>query len=174
MVWHFPLAGLDAGQGEFFLLGSIINVFLLGSVTDVKWQCLRASPSDLLTPRYFFSINLIYLFYFYLFLPALGLRCCTRAFSSCGEQGLLFITVRGLLIALASLAAEHGLQARGLKQLWLAGFSSCGSQASVVVARGLQSTGSVVVAHRYSCAAACGIFPDQGPNPCPLHWQADS
>ena len=21
---------------------------------------------------------------------------------------------------------------------------------------------------------ACGIFPDQGPNPCPLHWQADS
>ena len=21
---------------------------------------------------------------------------------------------------------------------------------------------------------ACGIFPDQGLNPCPLHWQADS
>ena len=21
---------------------------------------------------------------------------------------------------------------------------------------------------------ACGIFPDQGSNPCPLHWQADS
>ena len=25
----------------------------------------------------------------YLFLVALGLRCCARAFSSCGEQGLL-------------------------------------------------------------------------------------
>ena len=25
-----------------------------------------------------------------------------------------------------------------------------------------------------SCSAACGIFPDQGSNPCPLHWQADS
>ena len=25
-----------------------------------------------------------------------------------------------------------------------------------------------------SCPAACGIFPDQGSNPCPLHWQADS
>ena len=34
--------------------------------------------------------------------------------------------------------------------------------------------GSVVVAHGPSCSAACGIFPDQGLNPCPLHWQADS
>ena len=34
--------------------------------------------------------------------------------------------------------------------------------------------GSVVVAHRPSCSAACGIFPDQGSNPCPLRWQADS
>ena len=43
----------------------------------------------------------------------------------------------------------------------------------------LQSTrsrraGSVAVAHRPSCSAACGIFSDQGSNPCPLHWQADS
>ena len=34
--------------------------------------------------------------------------------------------------------------------------------------------GSVVVAHGPSCSAACGIFPDQGSSPCPLHWQADS
>ena len=34
--------------------------------------------------------------------------------------------------------------------------------------------GSVVVAHGLSCSAACGIFPDQGSNLCPLHWQADS
>ena len=45
----------------------------------------------------------------YLFLAALGLRCCPRAFSSCGERGLLFIAVHGLLNAVASLAAEHGL-----------------------------------------------------------------
>ena len=25
-----------------------------------------------------------------------------------------------------------------------------------------------------SCSTACGIFPDQGSNPGPLHWQADS
>ena len=59
------------------------------------------------------------------------------------------------------------------------GFSCCrawalGVQASVVVARGLSNAGSVVVARGLSCSAACGIFPDQGSNPCPLHWQADS
>ena len=39
---------------------------------------------------------------------------------------------------------------------------------------GSRRTGSVVVAHGPGCSAACGIFPDQGSNPCPLHWQADS
>ena len=58
--------------------------------------------------KFFFFKNLFYLF-MYLFLAALGLRCCTQAFSSCGEQGLLFIVVCGLLIAVASLVAEHGL-----------------------------------------------------------------
>ena len=39
----------------------------------------------------------------------LGLCCCVRAFSSYGEWGLLFVVVRGLLIAAASLVAEHRL-----------------------------------------------------------------
>ena len=39
---------------------------------------------------------------------------------------------------------------------------------------GSRRAGSVVVAHGLSCSAACGIFPDQGSNPCLLHWQADS
>ena len=47
--------------------------------------------------------------FIYLFLAALGLRCCVRAFSSCGERGLLFVVVRGLLIVVASLVVEHGL-----------------------------------------------------------------
>ena len=53
----------------------------------------------------------IYIFskFIYLFLAALGLRCCAQAFSGCGERGLLFVAVRGLLIAVASLVAEHGL-----------------------------------------------------------------
>ena len=47
------------------------------------------------------------------------------------------------------------------------GFSGCG-------ARALGAWASVAVAHGLSCSAACGIFPDQGWNPCPLHWQVDS
>ena len=39
---------------------------------------------------------------------------------------------------------------------------------------GSRRAGSVVVAHRPSCSAACGIFSDQGSNPCSLHRQADS
>ena len=50
-----------------------------------------------------------YIYFLNLFLAVLGLRCCARAFSSCGEWGLLFIAVRGLLIAVASLVAEHRL-----------------------------------------------------------------
>ena len=49
-----------------------------------------------------------FIYLIYLLLAALGLRCCVRAFSSCGERGLLFVAVHGLLIAVASLVAEHG------------------------------------------------------------------
>ena len=109
-----------------------------------------------------------YKFYFLVFgfLAALGLRCCARTFSSCSERGLLFVMVRGLLIVVASVVAEHGLQAHGLQQLQHTG--------SVVVGCRLQSSGSVVVVHELSCSAACGILPDQESNPCPLHWQVDS
>ena len=58
---------------------------------------------------------------------------------SCGRQGLFF-AAHGLLVAMASLVAEHGL--------W--------------------SSGSVVVTYGPSCFAACGVFPDQGSNPWPL------
>ena len=52
---------------------------------------------------------LSFVYLFYLFLAALGLCCCAWAFSSCGERGLLFVAVHRLLIAVASLVAEHGL-----------------------------------------------------------------
>ena len=42
-------------------------------------------------------------------MAVLGLCCCAWAFSSCGKQGLLFVAVHGLLIAVASLVAEHRL-----------------------------------------------------------------
>ena len=59
------------------------------------------------------EIYFIYLFilntFIYLVLAVLGLHCCAQSFSSCGEWGLLFVVVRVLLIAVASLVAEHGL-----------------------------------------------------------------
>ena len=70
--------------------------------------------------KFFIFINLFILFY-YLFLAALGLRCCARAFSSCGEQGLLFIAVPGFSLWWLLL-----LRSTGSRRV---GFSSCGSQA---------------------------------------------
>ena len=57
---------------------------------------------------FLFCNKFIYLF-IYLFLAALGLRCCARAFSGCGERGLVFVAVHGLLIVVASLVVEDGL-----------------------------------------------------------------
>jgi len=79
---------------------------------------------------------------------ALGSLLCAQAFSGCGEQGLLFTVGLGLLTAVASLVVERGL--------WSSGSSS-------------GDTGAVL-----SCVGACGIFLDQGSNPCALLWQADS
>ena len=73
--------------------------------------------------------KLYFLFFFfdlfiYLFLAVLGLCFCARAFSSCGEWGPLFITVRRPLTVLVSLVAEHRLQTRRL--------SNCGSGAQLL------------------------------------------
>ena len=73
--------------------------------SDLPNKALKASKG----PDYFLFKKFIYLFYFYLFLATSGVCCCTQAFTSCGERGLLFVAVHGLLIVVASLVAEHGL-----------------------------------------------------------------
>ena len=89
-----------------------------------------------------------FLFFFVFFLMAvLGLRFCARAFSSCGRRGATLHR---------SARASHS---RGL--------SCCGAQAPDAQAQQLWLTGP-------AAPRACGIFPDQGSNPCPLHRQADS
>ena len=55
------------------------------------------------------TLEILAFYLFIYFLAALDLRCCVRAFSSCGERGLLFAAVHGLLVAVASLVAEHRL-----------------------------------------------------------------
>ena len=57
----------------------------------------------------------------------------------------------------------------GAQALEQASFSSC-----CMWARRLQNIGSVVMAQRPRCPAACGILPDQGSNRHPLHCRADS
>ena len=72
----------------------------------------------------------------------------------------VFVSVRGL-----SLVAANG----GHSSSRCAGLSL--SRPLLLRSTGSRRAGSVV---EPSCSAACGIFPDQGSNPCPLHWQADS
>ena len=75
----------------------------------------------------------------------------------------VFISVQGLSLVAAS-GGHSSSRCAGLSLSWLLLLRSTGSRRA----------GSVVVADGPSCSAACGIFPDQGSNPCPLHWQADS
>ena len=55
-------------------------------------------------------------------------------------------------------------------------FSSCSEQGLpfVVVRWLLVVVASLIAEHWFSCSTAYGIFPNQGSNLCPLHWQADS
>ena len=59
------------------------------------------------------------------------------------SRGYALVVIRGLLTVVASLAVEHRRN----------------------------STGSVAMAHGLGYCIVCGIFPDQGLNLCPLHWQ---
>ena len=80
-------------------------------------------------------------------MTALGLHCLTRPFSSCAEWGLF---------------SSYGAWASHC-----GGFSGGGAWA-------LGQQASVDAAHGLICPAARGIFPDQGLNLCPSHWQASS
>ena len=72
----------------------------------------------------------------------------------------LLLAVLGFAAAWAffSSRSERGFS---LRQLLL-----CGAHA---LGHGLNSRGAGL-----SCSVACGIFLDQGSNPCHLHWQVDS
>ena len=52
--------------------------------------------------------------------------------------------------------------------------SLSGTQSLPVAAHGLSIWRSQTLEHRLSCSTACGIFPNQGWNPCLLHGQMDS
>ena len=72
-------------------------------------QSLRSCARHPESGSAFYKFIYFYFILLFLFLAALGLCCCMRALSSCGERGLLFVAVRGFRIAVASLVVEHGL-----------------------------------------------------------------
>ena len=75
----------------------------------------------------------------------------------------VFVSVRGLSLVVAS-GGHSSSRCTGLSL----------SRPPLLRSTGSRRAGSVIVAHGPSRSAACVIFPDQGSNPCPLHWQADS
>ena len=75
----------------------------------------------------------------------------------------VFVSVRGLSLVAAS--GGHSSSRCGDLSL---------SRPLLLRSTGSRRAGSATVAHGPSRSAACGILPDQGSNPCPLHWQADS
>ena len=116
--------------------------------------CLGAGPAatslghsaPLCHPHSFFFFLIISTFNYYLFIYLFFVLCW------------VFVSVRGL-----PPAAARG----GHSSLRCAGLSL--SRPLPLRSTGSSRAGSVTVAHGPSCSAACGIFPDQGSNPCPLH-----
>ena len=115
-----------------------------------------------------------------------ALRACRSGIISCRKCFLLFSQEIFFFFFLAVLGLRF---VRGLSPVAASGGHSslrCGDRSSSRCAglslsrplplrgTGSRRAGSVIVAHGPSHSAARGIFPDQGSNPCPLHWQADS
>ena len=129
------------------ILSRFIHVTANGNISFFLWLILYCINTSCLP---YPLICFIFLNFIYLFLAVLGLCCWMQAFSSCDRLELH-----------SSMQASH-----------CGGFSCCSARA--LGCTGFSSWGSVVVAHRLSCPMACGIFPDQGWDPRPLHWQVDS
>ena len=96
----------------------------------------------------------------------LDLHCCAGFSLGVESGGYCPLGVCRLLIVVASLLWSTGSVGCGLQYLWHVG--------SIVAVPRLESTGSIVVVHRLSCSAACGVFSDLGSNLCLLLWQVES
>ena len=105
-----------------------------------------SSSTNSLSTVFISSTSFFFKFLFYLFLAALGLHCCMR---------VSLVQWVGDTLAWDAQASYRD------------GFSWCRAQA-------LGTQASVVLAHSLSCSTACGLFLEQGSNPCSLRSHADS
>ena len=108
----------------------------------------------------------------YLYIDSWGFKKIILFIFGCAGSSLL----HGLFLVAAS--GGHSLVAvLNFSFKWLLFLQRTGSRApgfQQMHLPGSRSAGSIVVVHMLSCPRACEIFPDQGSNPCLLHWQADS
>ena len=109
---HTELACYSGFLYSFLPLDSFVVLFF-SILFIVWWTVFYCWIVDLLT--IFFIVGWSFSFFKKTFLAALDLHCLAWAFSSCGDQGLLFAARHGLLIAMASLVAEHWLEVHRLQ-----------------------------------------------------------
>ena len=140
------ISKLDSGSLWFGVSFSWWLVMLSYFCAFLK-ECLFPSFAELFFKTSLFSFYFILFIYLFIY------------FWLCW----VFVAARGLSLVVAS--GRHSSS-------WCRGLSL--SRPLLLRSTGSRRTGSVVVAQGPSCSAACGIFPDQGSNPCPLHWQAGS
>ena len=138
----------------YWVLSRCLELKVCGNTSANRRQISTLNRSYILeehTDNWHVNKCILIIYLVLIFISAvLGLHCCVGAFAGYSNWRLLFFVVHGLLIALASLVTEHGLWIHRLQQS--------------------QHEGSVVVLHGLSCSAACGMFPNEGSNTCPLHW----
>ena len=146
-IWSLPVSLDEEGAPQWLaLLWVVLTILVL-----FRWE--KMSAWNVICSFVLFFIL------FYLFIYLLNIKKIFFYLWLCW----VFVSVRGLSLVAAS-GGHSSLRCAGLSLSWPLLLRSTGSRCA----------GSVVVAHGPSSSAACGIFPDQGSNPCPLHWQADS
>ena len=151
---HLPVTEdwLHTREGIDKLSGHILN---LGIITGWRLKMFFLVPLLSMHMAWpcvlFFFLIFFYFWLHWVFVAACGLSLVATS----GSSSSLWCTGFSLwwLLLLQSTGFRH------------TGCSSCGLWA---LEHGPSSCGA-----RASCSTACGIFPDQGSNPCPLHWQAD-
>ena len=115
------------------------------------WLQIKFATSSSTLSCQLYNISHVIYFLFFIFLNIYLWLCW------------VLVSARGLPPVAAS-GGHSSSRCAGLSLSWPLLLRSTGSRRA----------GSVIVAHGPSRAAARGIFPDQGSNPCPMHWQADS
>ena len=90
------LLGVFAGLWLISRVLKKLALIIFASIPIVFW---RNKVLEWISILVVFILDLLTYFFFkliYLFLAALGLRCCAQAFSSCSKWGLFLTAVRGL------------------------------------------------------------------------------